>query len=146
MGFFVVDMLPKGMSYNSSYFISNILHVLEEQKQQIWPKSGRRKVLIYLDNCKVHNSKMTMEEIQKIQFKRVPHPAYSPDVAPSDFYLFGRVKKRLEGFEFESPLEVFDKIIEIFDGNSYEERLTVFQEWQNRLDFVRIHNGKYYKK
>ena len=96
-GFFVVDMLPNGMSYNSSYFISNILHVLGEQKQQIWPKSGKRKVWIHLDNCKVHNSKMTMEEIQKSQFKRAPHPAYSPDIAPSDFYLFGRVKKGVGG-------------------------------------------------
>lgn len=90
-------MLPNGMSYNSSFFISNILHVLGEQKQQIWPKSGKRKVWIHLDNCKVHNSKMTMEEIQKSQFKRAPHPAYSPDIAPSDFYLFGRVKKGVGG-------------------------------------------------
>lgn len=99
------------MSYNSSYYISNIIHVLEEQKQKICPKSGRRKVWIHLNNCKVHNSTMTMEEIQKSQFKRAPVPAYSP----SDFYLFGRGKK-LESFEFESQLEVFDTIIEILDG------------------------------
>ena len=136
-GFFVVDMLPHGMSYNSSYFISNILDVLNEKKQIIWPKSGRRKVWLHLDNCRIHNSKMTMEKIQKIQFKRTPHPAYSPDIAPSDFYLFGRVKKELEGFEFEAPQEVFDKVIEILDGISYEERLSVFEAWQHRLDFVR---------
>jgi hypothetical protein len=27
--------------------------------------------------------------------KRAPHPPYSPDLAPCDFYLFGYVKDRL---------------------------------------------------
>jgi hypothetical protein len=32
--------------------------------------------------------------------KRAPHPAYSPDLAPSDFYLFGYVRQLLAGEGF----------------------------------------------
>jgi hypothetical protein len=32
--------------------------------------------------------------------KRAPHPTYSPDLGPSNFYLFGYVKQLLAGQEF----------------------------------------------
>ena len=145
-GFYVIDMLPNGMSYNSTYFIEHILTVLNEKKNEIWPKSGRKKIWLHLDNCRVHNSKQTLIEMEKIPYQRTPHPPYSPDLAPSDFYLFGRVKKALEGLEFDSPQEVFDKIVEILEEISTEERLAVFQEWQNRCHFVFSNRGKYFKK
>jgi hypothetical protein len=33
--------------------------------------------------------------------KSAPHPPYSLDLAPSDFYLFGYVKRCLAGLSFE---------------------------------------------
>jgi hypothetical protein len=36
-----------------------------------------------------------MSSHKKIQ--RIPHPAYSPDVAPYDFFLFGSIKPKLTG-------------------------------------------------
>jgi hypothetical protein len=44
----------------------------------------------------------------------MPHPPYSPDIAPSDFYLFGTVKQRLqtcEGWSFEELQKNGDKIV-----------------------------------
>jgi hypothetical protein len=34
--------------------------------------------------------------------KSAPHPPYSPDLAPSDFCLFGYVKRGLAGLSFEN--------------------------------------------
>jgi len=36
----------------------------------------------------------------------LPHPAYSPDLAPSDFHLFGLLKDALEGKRFRADHEV----------------------------------------
>jgi hypothetical protein len=33
--------------------------------------------------------------------KLAPHPPYSHDLAPSDFYLFGHIKRCLTGHSFE---------------------------------------------
>jgi hypothetical protein len=38
-----------------------------------------------------------------------PHPPYSPDLAPSDFYLFGKVKNLLTGKKFASADDFFTK-------------------------------------
>ncbi|PNF17997.1 hypothetical protein B7P43_G13443 [Cryptotermes secundus] len=32
----------------------------------------------------------------------LPHPSYSPDLAPSDYHLFGFVKDQLHGQRFET--------------------------------------------
>jgi hypothetical protein len=44
-----------------------------------------------------------------------PHPHYSPDLAPSDFFLFGYVKERLKGMVFLSYEELLDGIREVVD-------------------------------
>jgi hypothetical protein len=39
--------------------------------------------------------------------ERAIHPPYSPDLAPSDFYLFTHVKHCLRGQSFETADELF---------------------------------------
>ena len=144
-GFFVIDELPQGVSYNSSYFKQNILDVLISKKFQIWPNSNGKKIWLHLDNCKVHSSKQTTTNISQSSFKRAPHPPYSPDIAPSDFYLFGNIKKKLEGAMFNSREELFERLVEILNAITRDERIAVFQELQNRCDFIRNNKGRYFK-
>ncbi|UYV68183.1 hypothetical protein LAZ67_5003286 [Cordylochernes scorpioides] len=49
----------------------------------IWTKN--------LTSCK------TVSTIIKLGFEVLEHPAYSPDLAPSDYFLFGLLKKELKG-------------------------------------------------
>ena len=39
-------------------------------------------------------------------FELIPHPAYSPDLAPSDYFLFPNLKKDIRGRHFWSNEEV----------------------------------------
>jgi hypothetical protein len=43
-------------------------------------------------------------------FLHVPHPPYNPDLAPSDFWLFGYVKTGLVGQRFEEPEELLEAV------------------------------------
>jgi hypothetical protein len=36
----------------------------------------------------------------------VPHPLYSPDLAPCDFFLFPRLKSTLKGKQFQDVAEI----------------------------------------
>jgi hypothetical protein len=47
------------------------------------------------------------------------HPPYSPDLAPSDFFLLGYVKERLKGMVFLSYEQLLDAIREVVDCRVY---------------------------
>jgi hypothetical protein len=44
------------------------------------------------------------------------HPPYSPDLAPSDFYLFGPLKKHLDGRRFATNSEVQQAVMSWFQA------------------------------
>ena len=115
-GFYIVDFLDENTKYDSNYFISHILVPLSNKREEIWSDSERRKIWLHLDNCRIHNSKMTREKTEELGFKRAPHPPYSPDIAPSDFFLFGYVKEKLKGYKFKSRDDLKDKILEILSN------------------------------
>lgn len=45
-------------------------------------------------------------KLNDLRFELLPHPPYSPDLAPSDFYLFADLKKMLQGQRFGSDDEI----------------------------------------
>ena len=79
---------------------------------------------------------MTLEKIEECGFKRAPHPAYSPDIAPSDFFLFGYMKEMLKGSSFKSLDDLKERIHEILSKISREIRLSVFEKWIQRCETV----------
>jgi histone-lysine N-methyltransferase SETMAR len=48
--------------------------------------------LLPYDNARPHTARATQERIQELQWELLEHTPYSPDLAPSDFYLFGPLK------------------------------------------------------
>jgi histone-lysine N-methyltransferase SETMAR len=46
-----------------------------------------------------------MGKLRVLQYKLLEHPPYSPDLAPSDFYFFPKLKLSLAGQRFSSNQE-----------------------------------------
>ncbi|UYV68723.1 hypothetical protein LAZ67_6000553 [Cordylochernes scorpioides] len=63
-------------------------------------------VLFLHDNARTHTSCKTVSTIIKLGFEVLEHPAYSPDLAPSDYFFFGLLKKELKGKRFDSDEDV----------------------------------------
>jgi len=47
------------------------------------------------DNSRPDTASQTVETIKHLGFKVLEHPAYRPDLAPSDYHLFGLLKNAL---------------------------------------------------
>ena len=64
------------------------------------------------------------------------HPPYSPDLTPSDFWLFGDAKRRLD--DHTSAESLVKQITKIVNDIPKEEWQRTFNKW--------IENGTLYKK
>jgi hypothetical protein len=61
-------------------------------------------------NTQPHTSLKTQEAITKLGWSVLPYPPYSPDLAPSDFHLFGAIKDAIAGKRFRSDDEVIEEV------------------------------------
>jgi histone-lysine N-methyltransferase SETMAR len=62
--------------------------------------------LLQHDNARPHTARSTVAPNQDLSFEYLPHPPYSPDLAPSDFHVFGPLKQAMGGKSFSSDEEV----------------------------------------
>jgi transposase len=60
--------------------------------------------LLHHDNVPAHTLLVVREFLTKNNKTIVPHPAYSPDLAPCDFCVFSKMKLQLKGRRFV-PIE-----------------------------------------
>ena len=63
-------------------------------------------MLFHHDNAPTHISAVTTVKLVELGYELLPHPPYSPDLAPCDFFLFPNLKKPLAGRKFELNEEV----------------------------------------
>ncbi|CAF1449534.1 unnamed protein product [Rotaria magnacalcarata] len=55
----------------------------------------RRKVRLRHGNARPHASKVTRQKLEKLEWEVLPHPPYSPDLAPSDYHPFRSLRNHL---------------------------------------------------
>jgi hypothetical protein len=66
-----------------------------------------------MDNVFPHRVRLTARNLEENRITASPHPAFSPGLAPSNFFLFGTLKGQFSGRIFEWPDELVEAIREI---------------------------------
>ena len=145
VGVILVDFKSKGATINSDVYI-NILKKLKARIQRVRPALEISKVLLQHDNARPHTSLKTCEVISSFGWTTISHLPYWPDLAPSDFHLFGTLKKSLRGQHFSSDEEVKTAVRKWFKTKPVEfcnEGIRVlFKRWEKAVQKP----GDYIKK
>ncbi|GFO02482.1 histone-lysine N-methyltransferase SETMAR [Plakobranchus ocellatus] len=97
----ITDILPQGQCINAARYCST-LDCLKEDFRRKRPGLLRRGVVLQHDNATPHSANLTQQWLQRYGCEILPHPAHTPDLAPSDFHLFGPLKRHLGGMAFET--------------------------------------------
>jgi hypothetical protein len=97
-------------NFNSEYFTNEIMQPLVAKLFPGGKMPHASRLIMHLDNCRVHFSKHTQMLFDKNSIIHVPELSYSPNLAPSDFWLFGHMKSTLQGFKFEGPDDLLQGI------------------------------------
>lgn len=101
--------------------------------------------MLHHNNAAPHKAAIVTEYLQSERIELLPHPPYSPDLAPCDFFLFPRIKKELKGKSFNNIENLAKAVQAIVDGIPKEEYENSFQSWQNRLQRCIEFNGEYFE-
>jgi transposase len=141
LGFHLVEALPKGRHFNAEYYRDNILTELIRFRLQ----PGERNLVIHADNASLHTAQKCRTFCAENGVWLATHPPYSPDLAPSDFFLFGYLKDRLQEIVFASRKELLPGIREVLDETSPETLPRVFEHWIERPEWVSQNKGDYYR-
>ena len=73
-------------------------------------------VLLQQHNARVHACKVAMGAVERNGYELILYPAYSTDLAPSDFFLFPNLKKDSHGCHFRSEEGVMTAVEKWISG------------------------------
>ncbi|GFO47443.1 Aprataxin [Plakobranchus ocellatus] len=107
--------MSKGITPFASRYCST-LDRLKEAIRRKRPELLRRGVVLQHDNATPHSANLTQQWLERFGWEILPHPAHSPDLAPSDFHLFGPLKRHLGGMAFETEDDLISELRNWFDN------------------------------
>jgi len=70
------------------------------------------------------------------------HPAYSPDLAPSDFFLFPKIKETLKGRHFDDIDDIRTTALKAIPQNPFQN---CFEGWSGRRYRCIASQGEYFE-
>ena len=92
----------KGKSITGKYYKDVVLKKLKKYYQKRRPATGFKHVRLLHDNAPAHTSAIVTALLKKEKVTVLPHPLYSPELAPCDFFLFPKLKAFLAARKYQS--------------------------------------------
>nr|AAP51092.1 transposase [Forficula auricularia] len=142
-GIVYFELLPPNRTINSVVYIEQLTklnNAVEEKRAEL---TNRKGVVFHHDNARPHTSLVTRQKLLELGWDVLPHPPYSPDLAPSDYFLFRFLQNSLNGKNFNNDDDVKSYLIQFFANKNqkfYERGIMMLSErWQKVID----QNGQY---
>lgn len=118
---------------------------MHRKLQELRPALVNRMGPILLhDNARPHVALLTLRKLSELGYETLPHPPYSPDLSPTDYYFFKHLDYFLRNKVFYNLDAVKNGFREFFDSRTPEfyvggiNKLT--SRWQKCIDS----NGSYF--
>ena len=122
-GMIYMNWIPTGQTVNKEYYVE-VLREFRKRYRRKRPalfKSGQWH--FHQDNGPVHNSILVTDYLTKMGIKIAPHPPYSLDLAPSDFWLI----PKFTGCRYETIEEMKEAVTKVIDTLTQEDFYGAFQ-------------------
>ncbi|CAK9826443.1 Histone-lysine N-methyltransferase SETMAR [Anthophora retusa] len=118
---------------------------MHEKLEHLNPALINRKGPILLhDNARPHVAQLTLQKLNELGYETLPHPAYSPDLSPTDYHFFKHLDHYLQGKIFTNQAAAESAFEEFINSRTTEFYATGINKlpiyWQKCVDY----NGSYF--
>jgi histone-lysine N-methyltransferase SETMAR len=131
------ELMPSGTTVTAEVYCRQ-LETLAEKLH------GTQDRIYFLhDNARPHIAKKTQEKILNLGWTVIPHPPYSPDLAPTDYHLFRSLANHLSGKKFDKEDKLREEIETFFISKSQDFYKRGIENLPSRWRQVVTSNGAY---
>jgi hypothetical protein len=102
-GLVYFEMLDPGQTVTADFYKDQLSRVDQALHRQGVNTASTK--FLY-DNARPNVAKISQQKIKELGWEVLPHPPYSPDLAPSDYHLFRSMQHSLTEKKFHNSDEV----------------------------------------
>jgi len=125
-------------------FYIDVLERLRKQVQRV-----RRDIaddwVLHRNNAPAHTALSIWEFLVKKNIPILPHPPYSPDLAPCDFYRFPKLKSKLKGHHFGTMENVQKIVTDELHALTENDFHYCYDQWEKRWNHCVTSQGSYFE-
>ena len=128
-----MEFMPHKTTITGNTYASTMVALRENIEQKCCGKLSAGVLLLH-DNAPAHKSRRLRAAIRKRGYVELNHPPNSPDLAPSDYFLFRNIHKFLCGRQFPDDNAVKEAVTGYFDTQdvSFFSEGSLFDHWRRR--------------
>ena len=138
--------LDNRRTVNAEWYVTECLPKVIASWKTRHPRSKPGHLMLHHDNASAHRAARTVDFLEKEKVRVLPHPAYSPDLAPCDFFLFPKTKEKIRGQRFSSNEEAITAYESALLDIPEEAWIETFSKWFQRMEKCIRLNGEYFEK
>lgn len=137
-GVIYYELLPSGKTIDSTVYCSQLTKLNQAIRTKRPELANRKGVVFHHDNARPHTSLTTRNKLLRLGWDVLPHPPYSPDLAPSDYHLFRSLQNSMNGKTFKDEEAVKNHLDWFFADKpqTFYERgiMKLVERWQEVID------------
>jgi len=118
-GLLLIDYLPPKTTMNGQYYASLLLKLRDAIKEKRREMLTRGVWLLH-NNAPIHKYTIAQQAVRDCGFLQLDHPAYSPDLGPSDYFLFCNLKSHIHGVRYPDDEALKEAVKEWLQGQTEE--------------------------
>ena len=138
----LVHAVDKGIKIDRFYYRDNCLTAVVREIKKQRPKTGTKGIKLLHDGASPHDNQEVRYYLSEAGVGLIPHPAYSPDLSPCDYWLNDYIKRNLEDYTDEKSLiKAVSKIVKNIPREEYKK---TFDKLKERMQLCIDNNGEYF--
>lgn len=142
-GVIYFELLDSNTTIKADVYSYQLMQVQEALMEKRPGLVNRKGVILLHDNARPHVAKLTQQKIKELEWEVLPHPPYSPDLAPTDYHLFRSLHYYLAEKKYDEDSDIKSDLTAFFASKSpgfYEEGI---KQLPNRWAMVVCTEGEY---